>query len=82
MVLDLVPEVRHDSGHILESARSRCTVASEIPLKSKGLGCAEGPLPPEPNYPKFGVSPELSGHHSALLHPGIPTHLPPFRCSG
>lgn len=47
LVLDLVPEVRHDSRHILEPFRNRCTVALEIPLKSKGLGCAEGPRPPE-----------------------------------
>ena len=55
-VLDLVPEVRHDSGHILESIRSRCTVASEFPLESTGLGCAEGPLPPEPKSPEWLIS--------------------------
>lgn len=48
LVLELMPEVRHDYGHILESVQNRCTVASEIPLESEGLGCAEGPLPPEP----------------------------------
>lgn len=42
-VLDLVPGVRHDSRQILESFRNRCTVALKMPLKSKGLGCAEGP---------------------------------------
>ncbi len=47
-VLELSHRVRHTSGHILESVRSRCTAASEIPLKSRGLGCAERPLPPEP----------------------------------
>lgn len=49
LVLDLVPGVRHDSGHILESFRNRCTAASEIPLESRGLDCPGGSLPPEPN---------------------------------
>ena len=60
LVLDLVPGVRHDSGHILESFRNRCTAASEIPLESRGLGCAEGPLPPEPKSSRCRLTPRAA----------------------
>lgn len=56
LVLELMLQVRHDSGHILESGRHRCTVVRENPLKSWGLGSRAGP------YRRSQILPESTWH--------------------